>query len=204
MHGILPTKCSRLEVNPSLWQLRISTSWPVYRGVVPLSHYQDPPVGVNPWGIIFADSIEMDLSRAGMVRSIFEMLLTSPWGLFYSPLLDWLVAQLFIWPTGLICSMPWNALNQRCSAGVTQYSLWWKNNWPRWKAENPRISTIVLFWPLSPWKISHWCNCSTFHLVYLHWLSHGCRDGLNLWPDMLVSPRFLSLIPSVSGSTVRR
>ena len=45
MHGILPTKCSRFEVNPSLWQLRISTSWSIYRGVVPLSHYQDPPMG---------------------------------------------------------------------------------------------------------------------------------------------------------------
>lgn len=43
-----------------------------------------------------------------------------------------------------------------------------------------------------------------FHLFYLHRLSHGCRDGLTLWPDMLVSPRFPFLIPSLSGSTVRR
>ena len=43
-----------------------------------------------------------------------------------------------------------------------------------------------------------------FHLVYVHRLSHGCRDGLTLWPNMLVSPKFPFLILSLSGSTVRR
>ena len=57
---------------------------------------------------------------------------------------------------------------------------------------------------LSPWKRSHWCSRNKFHLAYLHQLSHECRDGSTLWPNMLVSPRFPSLVLSSSGSTVKR
>ena len=127
MHGILPPKCSRLGANPSPWMSWTSIIWPAYRGGVPLSHYQVQPMGMNLWEITFVGIAERDLSRARMARSLSEMSLTGPWGPFCSLFLDWLVVQHFTWPTGLIYSTPWNALNQRCSTSVMQYSLWWKN-----------------------------------------------------------------------------
>ena len=128
MHGILPPRCSRLGASPSPWLSWTSIFWLAYRGRVPLSHYQVRLVGVNPWEITFAGIAERDLNWVGTTRSISEMSLAGPWGPFCSLLLDWLVVRLFMWPTCLICRRPWNALNQRCSTGVMQYSLWWKNN----------------------------------------------------------------------------
>ena len=160
--------------------------------MVPLSHFQVLPVGVNPWGIIFADTVGKDLSRAGMVRSASEMSPTGLWGLFYSPLLDWLVAWPFTWRTGPISSMPWNALKPRYSTSVMQYFQLSKNSLPSWKTEDPRTLAMVLFWQLSPWRRSHLCSRSTFHSECQHRQNHGCRDGSISWPDMLASHRFHS------------
>ena len=100
--------------------------------------------------------------------------------------------------------MLWNALNQRCSIGVMQYFLWWRNSWPRWRVADLITLVMVPFWPLSPWRRSHWCSHSTFHLAYLHRLNHGCRDELISCLGTLASPKFLFLRPSLSGLTVRR
>lgn len=159
---------------------------------------------VNPWEIMFAGIAKRDLNRVKTRRSLSEMSLIGLWGPFCSLLVGWLVVRLFMWLTDLICSMPWNVLNRRCSTGVTQYSLWWKNSWPRWKVGGWRTLDMVLFWPPLPWKRYHWCSRSILHLVYLYWLNHVCRDGLTICLGMLVSLRFPFMIPSSGGLIVRR
>lgn len=69
---------------------------------------------------MFASIAGRGPSRAETARWLSVMLLAGLSGLFFILLVGWPVAHLYMLPTGLTCSTPWNVSNRKSSTGVMQ------------------------------------------------------------------------------------